>query len=103
MSSVCTLKPALFTRISIGPLGILDAGGDLRDLVAVGQVGGEHLDRDRELGGHLLEPRSVAGDEHEVESLGGQLPGELGADARVPPVMRAVAMIPTIRYALRAP
>ncbi len=52
------------------------------DLVAIEQVGREHVDGNRQLCCHLLEPLDVAGDEDEVVPLGGELAGELGPDAR---------------------
>lgn len=63
-----------------GILG-LDASRDALLLVAVREVGWQHLDVDGQLGSHRLEANAVAGDEDEIVTSGSEGARERGSDA----------------------
>ncbi len=69
-----------------GVLGVGEPVLDGRETAGGEQVGGEHVDRHAvcsgELGAQFLEPRLVAGDEHEVVSSRRERDREGAADAR---------------------
>ncbi len=77
-------KPALLTSSSIGRSGSAEPRLDLRQLLAVGEVGRQHLDLyavlEPQLGGDLDQPRLVARHEHEIVAAGSQLVGERVTD-----------------------
>ncbi len=78
-------KPALLTSSSTGRPGSTSRASTSGELVALDEVGGDHLDLDAVLGAqcgrHLLEPRGVASDQHQVVTAAGELDGELVTDA----------------------
>ena len=78
-------KPALLTSRSTGRVRVGEPRLDPGQVGAVGQVGGQHLDLDAvggaQLGGGLLQPVLVAGDQDQVVAAGRELAGEAVADA----------------------
>ena len=68
------------------PGGVGHPGLDRRELLAVAEVGHDHLDRDAvlrgQVGGQPLQPLAGAGDDDQVVALGGEPVGEGPADAR---------------------
>ena len=77
-------KPALLTSRSTGRSRSATRCLDPGQVVGVDQVGPQHLDLDAvggpELGGHGLQPGLVAGHQHQVVALAGELAGELQPD-----------------------
>ena len=68
------------------PGGVGHPGLDRRELLAVAEVGHDHLDRDAvlrgQVGGQPLQPLAGAGHDDQVVALGGEPVGEGPADAR---------------------
>ena len=75
----------MLTSRSTGRAASASRASTVASCVAVGQVGGQHLDLDAvrraQLGGDVLQPGLVAGDEHQVVAPVGELVGEGAADA----------------------
>ena len=91
-------QPGVVDQETDGALVIAEPHGDPLDVGPVGQVRDQHLGVDArgrlELRGKPRQALLVARDEDEVVLRGGQLPGELEAEAGLAPVTSAVPMRP---------